>query len=448
MNKADKIWNEALENMRKVLNEETFTTWFKPIIALNLNDEELKLGVSDAFFVSWLEDNFSDMITNAVASGVGKKLKIKFEEGHRIEEENNSVTKQKEKPNKETKNSKKTANCHYKHTFNNFIVGSENEFAYAAAQGICSSSGHHSANPLFVYGGTGLGKTHLMQAIAHKVTQENPDYIVEYISCEHFLNLFIESIKNNKPSTFRNRFRKVDYLLIDDIHFIAGKPQLQEEFFNTFNKLYNEDKKILLTSDRRPSEIGGLEERLVSRFDSGLTVDIQPPGVETRLAILKKKQEEHLIKLDNEILLFVATKITSNVRRLEGAMTRPLTYASLKGGSLTLEMTEKILQPMLEEEIISDITIEAIQKKVAEYFDLKIADLTGSKRPRNIAVPRMMAMYFCRKLTDKSLPEIGRSFGRNHATVLHAVREMKKRNNSDENVKYTLSMLERQLQNT
>jgi chromosomal replication initiator protein len=342
----------------------------------------------------------------------------------------------------------RAANCHHKHTFSNFIVGPENEFAYAATKSISDSSTPPIANPLFIYGGTGLGKTHLMQAVAHLITEENPNIVVEYISCEHFLNLYVKGIKENNPSKFRNRFRKADYLIIDDIHFIAGKIQLQEEFFNTFNKLYNEDRKILLTSDRKPSEIGGLEQRLISRFDSGLTVDIQPPGLETRLAILKKKQEEHLIKLNNDVLLFVAEKISSDVRKLEGAITRLLTYASLKGGEITLEIAEKILRPILEDIVINNITIESIQKKVADHFDLKVADLTSSKRPRNIAVPRMIAMYFARKMTDKSLPEIGRSFARNHATVLHAVKEIEKRNIKDENIRYTMSILERQLQNS
>jgi chromosomal replication initiator protein len=220
---------------------------------------------------------------------------------------------------------------------------------------------------------------------------------------------------------------------------------------NTFNKLYNEDKKILLTSDRRPSEINKLEERLISRFDSGLTVDIQPLGVETRLAVLRKKQEEHLIKINDDILQFIASRITSNVRRLEGAMTRLLTFLSLKdlsGGDISLSDAERVLQPMLEEEVSASVTIDTIQRKVATHFDLKVADLTGIKRPRNIATPRMIAMYFCRKMTDKSLPEIGSSFARNHATVLHAVKAIEKRRVSEESFKHTVSLLERQLQNS
>jgi len=452
MNKVEIIWNKALEQLQTVLNEETFMTWLKPVVPLQLKEGIFKLGVSDAFFILWLKDNFNDMITSAVSTAAGESLKIEFEEGHakeHIKINSKSVTKKRTKHIPVEKGSNiRAANCHSKHTFSNFIVGPENEFAYAATQGMSDATMRSVANPLFIYGGTGLGKTHLMQAVAHKVTEENPKLTVEYISCEHFLNLYIEAIKENNPSKFRNRFRKADYLIIDDIHFIAGKIQLQEEFFNTFNKLYNEDRKILLTSDRKPSEIGGLEKRLISRFDSGLTVDIQPPAMETRLAILKKKQEEHLIKLNDEVLLFIAGRIFSDVRKLEGAMTRLLTYASLKGGEITLDLAEKILRPVLEDMVVKNITIESIQKRVADYFDLKVADLTGTKRPRNIAIPRMIAMYFCRKMTDKSLPEIGSSFAKNHATVLHAVREMEKRNNSDESLRYTMSAIERQLQKT
>ena len=449
-NQLNHIWDKALQYLKELLNEETFTKWITPIIPIAIDKDVVTLGVSDAFFISWLQDNFGDIILNALSSSAERKITVCYEPGHLLPE----IKEEKSPSEKEAKKAAEkkrqlAANCHIRHTFKNFVVGPENEFAAAAALGISKTSSS-STNPLFIYGGTGLGKTHLLQAVAHKVLEKKPDAIVEYISCEDFLNLFVDSIKNNRHAKFRNRFRKADYLMIDDIHFLAGKPQIQEEFFNTFNKLYNEDKKILLTSDRRPSEINRLEERLVSRFDSGLTVDIQPLGVETRLAVLRKKQEEHLIKISDDVLQFIASRITSNVRRLEGAMTRLLTFLSLKdltGGDISLGDAERVLQPMLEEEVSVSVTIDTIQRKVANHFDLKVADLTGSKRPRNIATPRMIAMYFCRKMTDKSLPEIGRSFARNHATVLHAVKEIEKRKVIEENFKHTVSLLERQLQN-
>ena len=441
------IWDSATKQLKTLLNEETYAQWIIPVLPVSFDKKIFTLGVSDEFFLSWLQDNFGEIIANAVSTAVGKKTAVKFEVGH-TRPEKQTATKAK-KEIKKTKTTKKRSpkNCHDRHTFNNFVVGPENEFAVAAAKSILKSKGASPANPLFIYGGTGLGKTHILQAVAHQAAEEHPNAIIEYLSCEEFLNLYLESLNTKMHARFRNRFRKADYLLIDDIHFIAKKTSLQEEFFNTFNNLYNADKKILLTSDRRPSEINHLEDRLVSRFDSGLTVDIQPLGVETRMAILQKKQEEHLIKIDNNILFFIADKITSNVRRLEGALTRLLTFLSLKGGTLTIDDTERILAPMLEDEISTLLTVETIQKTIADYFDLKVADLTGNKRPRNIAVPRMMAMYFSRKMTDKSLPEIGSRFGKNHATVLHAVREMDKRKQSDKTIKSTLSLLERQLQN-
>jgi chromosomal replication initiator protein len=446
--KLNTIWNDTTKQLKKLLNEETYAQWIIPVLPISYNGKEFVVGVSDEFFLSWLQHNFGEIIANSISKVAGQKIDLKFEVGHTRPEE---ATPREEKPKKAQKSKKAQKrtpkNCHNRHTFNNFVVGPENEFAVTAAKSILKADGPSPANPLFIYGGTGLGKTHILQAVAHEAAEKNPNAVIEYLSCEEFLNLYLESLNTKMHARFRNRFRKADYLLIDDIHFIAKKTSLQEEFFNTFNNLYNADKKILLTSDRRPSEINHLEDRLVSRFDSGLTVDIQPLGVETRMAILQKKQEEHLIKIDNNILFFIADKITSNVRRLEGALTRLLTFLSMKGGKLTLDDTERILAPMLEDEVSTLLTVETIQKTIADHFDLKVADLTGNKRPRNIAVPRMMAMYFARKMTDKSLPEIGSCFGKNHATVLHAVREMDKRQKTDNTIKHTLSLLERQLQN-
>lgn len=443
------VWDKVLKEMKVFLNEETFNNSIMPIVPLSYSDGIVKLGVGNDFFISWLKEQFGSMIESALSTFFKRSITIEFEAGHKpvlVENATNPKTKEKSVATKIVKKVS-TYNCHSRHTFENYVIGPENEFAAAAALGITKKSALSATNPLFIYGGTGLGKTHLLQAIAHKVADKNNDAIIEYISCEEFLNLYIDSVKNNKHSKFRNRFRRADYLMIDDIHFLAGKPAIQEEFFNTFNKLHNEDKKIVLTSDRRPSEISRLEERLVSRFDSGLTVDIQPLGVETRLAVLRKKQEEHLIKIDDSVLAFIANKITSNVRRLEGALTRVLAFLSLKGGNISVIDAERVLQPMLEEEVVASVTIDTIQKRVASHFDLKVIDLTGTKRPRNIAEPRMMAMYLCRKMTNKSLPEIGGSFSRNHATVMHAVKEISKRQENDDALKHHLTSLERQLQN-
>ncbi|NOY75162.1 MAG: chromosomal replication initiator protein DnaA [Kiritimatiellaeota bacterium] len=438
--------------MRKLLNEGAFNQWITPVVPLSLNDGELRLGVSDELFQAWLQDNFGEMIKTAANAFTDKDVNVVYETGHMREDEaieapsrSTSNPKKRDRGNSSTK--RKNKNLSIRHTFADFVVGPENEFAVAAAMSILKSDAPNHANPLFIYGGTGLGKTHILQAVANEAIALDQDTVVEYISCEEFLNLYIDSMLTKNHARFRNRFRKADYLLIDDIHFISKKPGLQEEFFNTFNKLHGDDKKILLTSDRRPSEINHLEDRLVSRFDSGLTVDIQPPGIETRLAVLRKKQETQLVKFDDETLFCIASNIRSNVRRLEGALARLLTHVSIKGGSLTLDDAERILAPMIEDESATPITIETIQKRVAEHFDVRVSDLTGPKRPRNIAVPRMMAMYFSRRMTDKSLPEIGVCFGRTHATVLHAVNTIGKKKSQDPGIKTTLSILERKLEN-
>lgn len=445
---SELIWKQSKRFLRKILNAEIYERWINGIVPISISDDSVEMGVPDEFFADWLHTHFEDLILDALKKVAGNDFTISYKTGF-FPEERTAKPKKKRLPQENTSDNavkfSPAPNCHSRHTFSNFVVGPENQFAHAAAMGIVGTS-NISANPLFIYGGTGLGKTHLLQAVAHEATQSYPDSIVEYISCEDFLNLYVDSLRMNRHSDFRNRFRKADFLLIDDIHFLAKKTQLQEEFFNTFNRLHNEDKKIIMTSDKRPSEINGLETRLVSRFVSGLTVDIQPLGVETRLAILRKKQEEHLIKFDNEILSFIANNIVSNVRKLEGALTRLLTYSSLTGKRITVELAEQILSPLLEEETVSRLSVDMIQKKVAEYFDLRVSDLTGNKRPKNIAIPRMIAMYLCRKMTSKSLPEIGDSFARNHATVIHAVNRIKEDRAANESLNRSLALLERQLQ--
>ena len=454
MKVGESVWKDASRHLEGILNEETFSQWIAPIVPVSYDGDSMTLGVSDEFFLSWLQNNFADLIRTALFNSVGKDVSISYESGHFHENASDQPGSKnsggsKSKPASSRRSvPKRVGNCHGRHTFENLVVGPENEFAVAAALNVAKAKGHSHANPLFIYGGTGLGKTHLIQAVAHKAAIVHPECVIEYISCEEFLNLFIDALKSNRPARFRNRFRKADFLLIDDIHFIARSPQLQEEFFNTFNQLYNQDKKIVLTSDRRPSEINQLEDRLVSRFDSGLTVDVQPPGVETRLAILRKKQEAHSIKLSDEVLCFVASRITTNVRRLEGAVARLIAHLSIKGGEMPVETAEAILSAMLDEETANSVvSIDEIQKMVASHFDLRVSDLTGSKRPRNIAVPRMIAMYLSRKMTFKSLPEIGSAFERNHATVVHAVKEIERRRRADENVRRVVSMFERQLEN-
>ena len=450
----DKVWLSARDTLRQRLNEDTYNRWIRSIQPLSYDKEkgnEFILGVSDDFFADWLEENFSGVIAEALKEAAGEDVKFKFEVVN-VPEEAESKKPEivgDEKVVIDTLESVvEIPNCNTKFTFNAFVIGDGNNFSYSAAKAVSQDPGV-SFNPLFIYGGTGLGKTHLIQAAAHEVAKTRKKFKIEYLTCEEFFNFYIDSLQNNKTTEFRKRMRSVDMLLIDDVQFLAKKNKLQEEFFNTFNSLLNDSKQIVLTSDRTPSEIDGLESRLVSRFENGLTTDVQPPGLETRMAILRKKQEEQAIKLDDDILFFIASRITSNVRRLEGALIRLTAFSSMAGAVITMDIAERLLHPIIMQEEVTKVTIDLIQNKVAEYYDLHMRDLLGSRRPKNIAYPRMIAMYLSREMTDNSLPEIGEAFGgRTHATVINAVNRIRKDRAKDKKVDHSVSLIKRQLQNT
>lgn len=307
-----------------------------------------------------------------------------------------------------------------KFTFERFVVGPSNRFAHAASLAVAESPAK-AYNPLFIYGGVGLGKTHLMQAIGHTILQHEARRRIVFVSSEGFTNELITAIQTKSTARFRERYRTVDALLIDDIHFIAGKEATQEEFFHTFNVLYDAHKQIVMSSDRSPKEIAGLEERLVSRFEWGLVTDIQPPDLETRIAILRKKAEESQIDVSDEVTNFIAQQITSNIRELEGALIRVVAYCNFSGAIQTVSVAREVLKDMVKE-VSSRVSIDSIQRKVADHFQIDLGDMRGEKRSRSILYPRQIAMYLCRRLTESSLPEIGRAFGgRDHTTVLHAV---------------------------
>jgi len=309
-------------------------------------------------------------------------------------------------------------------------VGENNRFAHAACVAVAANPGT-AYNPLFIHSPTGLGKTHLLQATAQELLKASPRARIAYRSSEEFFNEFIEAIRSGTVSAFRARYRSVDLLLIDDVHFFAGKDSLQEEFFHTFNALYHGHKQIVLTSDRPPHELGGVEKRLVSRFEWGLATDIAPPDLETRVAILRRKQDDHSLKLGDDILFLIAGRIRSNIRRLEGALIRLVSYASVTGTTLDVAKAEEHLGPLLDEEPASLVTVEHIQRTVSEFYDIRLADMVGNRRPQNIAVPRQVAMFLCRELTSYSSPVIGEHFHRNHATVLHAQQAVKERMTTD-----------------
>jgi len=446
-------WNGARERIAEAIgNRDTYSRWVEGIIPLSFEGDVLLLGVSDEFTADWIKTHFEPMIKNALSETLGAKFKISYEVGHQSPDISPQDcpavnTRSSNFSNNESRQEEIIEEKAGDFTFNSYVVGPENRFAFAAAYGAATGEGM-IPNPLFIYGSTSCGKTHLMKAITNEVRKNRKGKVVEYVSCENFLNIYVDSLRKRTHYEFRNRFRSVDFLLIDDIHFMATAPKLQEEFFNTFNCLHGENKVIMLTSDKMPSEINGLESRLVSRFESGLTLEIEPYGEETRLAILRKKQEKHSVKISDDILRFVARNINSHVRKLEGALNRLIGALIYAGCDMTIENAEMILKPYLEEAASNRVTIEKIQKTVADHYDLRVSDLTGKKRPNNIAVPRMVAMFLCRKLTDRSLPDIGEAFGRNHATVIHAVNKIEKDSASDSILSGLLSQLKRRVQSS
>ena len=428
--KDPSVWARALDFIKKELdNDQAFNIWFGPVKFVSSSQDGLALEVPHKFFKAWLLDHYKALIESSVRKAAGKELRIEFVLSEAGDEEVLDKPR-KEEPKKDAKpfwpfgrqvppTSAKEIGLNPKYSFESFVVGPSNRFAHAASVAV-SDSPAKAYNPLFIYGGVGLGKTHLMHAMGQRVAAKFPKANVLYISSEEFTNQLIGAIQNRSTPKFREKYRHVDILLIDDIHFIAGKESTQEEFFHTFNTLYDAHKQIVVSSDRPPKEIRALEERLVSRFEWGLVTDIQPPDFETRMAILKKKSERETIVLPEEVLYFLAEKIKSNIRELEGALIRVVAYAKLVEKDVSVDLVKEVLKDMIIEGE-KKVTIEMIQKKVSEYFDMKLSDMRAKKRSRAVAYPRQIAMYLARQLTDFSLPEIGEQFGgRDHTTVMHA----------------------------
>ena len=445
---ADKIWTAAQEHLRSMLSPDTYNLWFAPLQVCDHDHNAIVLEVANDFCEVWLKDNYMSLLQDVVALAAGRQLPIKFKVGTAAAPSKPSTTRVSQKPVEaavERRGGAGEVSFNPKNTFETFVVGNNNNFAYAAAQAVAQSPGK-SYNPLFLYGGVGLGKTHLLHAIGQYVASHKKGARVAYVSSEKFTNEYIDGIQNNQLVRFRKKYRQTDVLLIDDIQFLAGKERIQEEFFHTFNALHEGHKQIVLTCDRPASEIQNLEQRLVSRFEWGLVTDLQPPDVEMRLAILNKKAQLMGVHLPEEILNFLANRIRTNIRRLEGALIRVASYASLTGKKLTLEVVEGLLREILHEEGRYSISIETIQKKVAEHFDIRLADMTSKRRPENIAFPRQVAMFLSRQMTENSLSAIGEAFGgRDHGTVLHACRLVKDRMGIDPNVRQVVSYLEKQL---
>lgn len=426
---AKELWTNACNQLKGILNEDTFSRWISIIKPVSYDGDKLVLSVNNDFTRVWLTDNYLGLIKPVVEQKAGGKTdveikvvaveepKIVIEPVIPAEEEQNREKIQRA-ISKRSKKSQVIGLLDPQFTFDEFVVGPSNSFAHAAALAVAQSPGR-AYNPLFIYGDTGLGKTHLMQAVGNRVL-EQPSKTVAYVSSETFLNEYISSIQSNTPIDFQNRYRNVDVLLIDDIQFIAGKKQIQEQFFHTFNALQNAGKQIIITSDKPPSEISGLEERLVSRFNAGLTTEMESPNYETRLAILRYKQAHEARPLEENILSFIAENVKSNVRALEGAMNQVIARKNLDNEPMTEEKLRYVLRSLLEKEQQDDINLDKIQSVVADYFNIKLSDIMSDGRQQSIAMPRQIAMFLCRKLTHSSFPHIGEAFDKTHATVLHA----------------------------
>jgi chromosomal replication initiator protein len=446
---AEKIWNSAQEHLRSKLNSDTYNMWFAPLRACGIDGNNVTLEAANEFSGVWLKDNYLSLLQDAFAIAAGRQLQVKFKiaTGNAPALSTAAPAPVKTKTPEPAHERQTNSELHFnpKNTFESFVVGNNNNFSYAAALAVAQAPGK-SYNPLFLYGGVGLGKTHLLHAIGQHVSGNKKGARVAYLSSEKFTNEYIDGIQNNQLAKFRKKYRQTDVLLIDDIQFLAGKERIQEEFFHTFNALHESHKQIVLTCDRPASEIQGLEHRLVSRFEWGLVTDLQPPDVEMRLAILQKKAQAMGVTLSDDIMNFLANRIRTNVRRLEGALIRVASYASLTGKKLSIEVVEGLLREVLHEEGRFSINIEVIQKKVAEHFDIRLADMTSKRRPENIAFPRQIAMYLSRQMTESSLNTIGEAYGgRDHGTVLHACRLVKDRMEVDANVRQIVHYLEKQL---
>jgi chromosomal replication initiator protein len=449
--KCAKLWQKLSVALKPQVSADTFKRWFSAVELIEATDNSLTFRVPNNIYQFWIESNHMSALQAAIITAFGGPRAVKFSlpsgsSGEVVAEGAAALKEMAPEPVRDTKPAGSALGLNPRNTFESFVVGPNNEIAHAASLAVAQAPAR-TYNPLFIYGGVGLGKTHLMQATGQYVWAKKKSTKVMYLSSELFINEFIDAIQHSNLVKFRKRYRQADLLLIDDIQFLGGKERSQEEFFHTFNTLFDGHKQIVLSSDRPASEIANLEKRLVSRFEWGLTAELQPPDIETRMAILRMKARTMQIKLRDEIFEFLANRIRTNVRRLEGALMRVASFASLSGKELTQEVVEHLLKDILQEEARHSITIEQIQRRVAEHFDVRLADMTSKRRPASIAFPRQVAMYLARELTKASLNEIGDAFGgRDHGTVLHACKLVKKRMREQDSLRQTISFIDSSLQ--
>jgi chromosomal replication initiator protein len=440
---TEDIWVNALKIIEEKVGNQTYELWFKPIKLLLLKDQHLSIEVPNRFFKEWIEDHYHDVITETVEGYLKDKvqLDIKVREGQADTSQKKIGTKME---NRRARLANRGIFLNPKYTFENFVTGSSNQFARAAATAIASSPGK-AYNPFFIYGGVGLGKTHLMHSIGNLIIDKSRDVKLHYTPAEQFTNEFVYSMRNNKMDTFKNRYRNLDVILIDDIQFIAGKSGTQEELFHTFNALYDTHKQIVFSSDRPPRDISPITERLRSRFGMGLIADIQIPDTETKVAILGKKSEIEGIPLPQDVALLLATRVKSNIRELEACMIRLGAHSSLSGIPITVDMAREVLKDLIQDEERT-LSIESIQKTVCEYYRIKMQDIKAKKRTKDIAFPRQVAMYLSKILTESSLSDIGKNFGgKDHSTVIHACKQVEARSKTDEDFKRRLEFLAKKI---
>ena len=410
---AEGLWSEVAGRLRGALNETTYRTWFDHVEGLDLNDDEFVLAVPNDFTRDWIEGHFIGLIRAAVGDATGQERQVQLSVREATGEPATPVEADRREP--------LAIGLNAKYTFDSFVIGSSNRFAHAAALAVAEAPAQ-AYNPLFIYGGTGLGKTHLLQAIAQYVSEHQSELSVRYVTSETFMNDFINALRDKRIEGFKQRYRAYDLLLIDDIQFFEHKERIQEEFFHTFNSLYEAGRQIVISSDRPPRAIATLEARLRSRFEWGLITDIQAPDLETRIAILRKKVKTDVIHIpDSQLLTFIASRISTNIRELEGALTRVVAFSSLTGRPMTVELAQEVLKDVFPQGELPEVSVERIQETVIDRFGISMQELVGDRRSQSIVYPRQVAMYLCRELTDSSLPKIGKKFGgRDHTTVIHA----------------------------
>lgn len=447
------LWETVKSDLKGLFPDDVFQMWFEPMSCLDSGEDTVVLGVPNDFAAIWIHDNYLDLISQRLRLAAGRMITVSLKKSSEsglaaaipaLEPKTRLAT-----PAKRTvrydERSAAAGSLNPRNTFENFVVGSNNQLAHAAALAVAQAPAQ-AYNPLFIHGSTGLGKTHLMHAIGHSILQRNPDAKIAYLSTEKFTNEYIHAIQENALTKFRQRYRNVDVLLVDDVQFLAGKERIQEEFFHTFNDLFESQKQIIISSDRPVTEIATLEARLVSRFQWGLSADVQSPDLETRVAILRTKAATLKIAIPPSVIDFMAQHISKNIRRLEGALIKISSYAALTGKTLDLATAENLLKDVLMEEAQNRLNIEGIQKRVADHYQIRHSDMTSKRRPNAIAFPRQIAMYLSRQLTRHSLQEIGEAFGgRDHGTVIHAVKTVENMMEQDDSVRGSVDFLKAQL---